>query len=256
MRKVFGERVGNGGEMRRSRQELDAWVDQLHTDEGAIGDLARRLVAERHAEPKTDFVAQIAEAARSVESVPAQESRHPLARKWRRRAMISTFLSSLAGKLAIASVAVAASAGGLTATGNLPDSLQDFAHNALSNVGIEVPSGTEFPDEASATADDVLGVIDEGDPTDGEDFGKDVADAATGDNADIEGLTEGAGSEADDAEDNSSVADDYTGDAGSEADEGAENADVAENYTGDAGSEADDAPTVSTSIPENPSSNP
>jgi len=254
MRKVLGRRVGNGGEMRRSRQELDAWVDQLHTDEGAIGDLARRLVVERHTEPKADFVGVIAEAARSVESVPVHKSRHPLARKWRRRAMISTFLSSLAGKLAIASVAVAASAGGLTATGNLPGPMQDFAHDALSNVGIEVPSGTELPDEASDTANSVLGVIDDGDLARGEDFGKAVAEEATGDNADIEGLTDDAGSEADDAEDNSSVADDYTDGAGSQADDAEGNASVADDYTGDAGSEADDASTVST--PENPSSIP
>ncbi len=143
--------------------------------------------------------------------------------------MISTFLSTLLGKLAVGTVALAATTGGLAATGNLPDPAQQWVADAISHIGVDIPAPSdvelpeqtdgvempeapELPEEASDTADAVTGTVFEGDPTDGQEFGEDVADSAS------------------DGADNADVADDHSGDAGSQADDGADNGDVANDY--------------------------
>jgi hypothetical protein len=70
--------------------------------------------------------------------------------------MISTFLSTLFGKLAIGAVGVALATGGMGATGNLPDPMQQGAADVLSTIGIEIPApateGPELPNQASERA--------------------------------------------------------------------------------------------------------
>lgn len=70
--------------------------------------------------------------------------------------MISSFLSSLFGKIAAATAAIAVAAT-VTATGNLPAPAQQGVSEALSKVGIHVPAGriadvAEEATEVDATA--------------------------------------------------------------------------------------------------------
>ena len=62
--------------------------------------------------------------------------------------MISSFLSTLFGKIAVGAAAVAIAAT-VTATGNLPAPAQQRVSDALSKAGIHVPA----PDQVSAAAD-------------------------------------------------------------------------------------------------------
>lgn len=126
--------------------------------------------------------------------------------------MLTTFLSSLIGKLAIGTVALATTTGGLAATGNLPDPAQEWAAEQLGAVGIEIPVDDEAETEVEAEDDqssDVLDVIEGTEPEDrDQEFGEDVADTAS----------EGASTEGRDrAEDG--------------ADNAGENDDIAENFT-------------------------
>lgn len=118
--------------------------------------------------------------------------------------MLTTFLSSLIGKLAIGTVALATTTGGLAATGSLPDPAQDWASEQLGAIGIEVPVGDEVEAQDDRSSD-VLDVIEGTDPEDrDQEFGEDVADTAS----------EGASTE-----------------GRNRADDGADNADIAENFT-------------------------
>lgn len=125
--------------------------------------------------------------------------------------MLSTFLSSLAGKLAIGSVALATTTGGLAATGNLPDPLQDWASHQLAEINIEIPDSadTDVDVTTADTADDVLGVVDGTPPEDrDQEFGENVADTAS-DGESTDGLTR-AEDGADNAGEYDDVADQYT----------------------------------------------
>jgi hypothetical protein len=70
--------------------------------------------------------------------------------------MVSTFLSTLFGKLALGAVGVALAAGGLGATGNLPDQMQQRTADVMARIGITIPAGTTetptLPEQASDTA--------------------------------------------------------------------------------------------------------
>lgn len=118
--------------------------------------------------------------------------------------MISTFLSTLFGKIAAGTVAVAVAATGAAATGSLPDVAQQRVSEALSGIGIEIPAPDETPDggdveltndvgdgsiettppvlpeEASEKAKAVIDTVFEGDPTTGRDFGEAVSGTASG----------------------------------------------------------------------------
>lgn len=126
--------------------------------------------------------------------------------------MLTTFLSSLIGKLAIGTVALATTTGGLAATGNLPDPAQDWAADRLGAVGIEVPVGDEVETEVEAEDDrssDVLDVIEGTDPEDrDQEFGEDVADTAS-EGASTEGRTR-AEDGADNAGENDDIAESFT----------------------------------------------
>ncbi len=227
--------------MRRSKRHFDEWIDQLAAgDRGseprdAVAAFVGRLGSESvSGDPVGEALPGLlaAEARSVVESVEVRtrsgRTRQPLARKWRRRAMISTFVSTLLGKLAVATVAVAATTGGLAATDSLPDPAQQWVSDVVENIGIDIPSPLdvelpeqadgvetpELPEEASDTADAVVDTVFEGDPTDdGAGFGEDVSDTASDGAADVaDDYTEGAGDQADDGD----VADDYTEGAGEE----------------------------------------
>jgi len=122
--------------------------------------------------------------------------------------MISTFLSTLLGKIVAGGLAVAVAATGAAATGTLPDAAQQRAADAFGGIGIEVPApdrapeegigdGTDYqddgtvagsrettppvlPEEASDTAKAVIGTVFGGDPAEGRDFGQAVARTASG----------------------------------------------------------------------------
>ncbi|HUP14451.1 MAG TPA: hypothetical protein VM848_00090 [Acidimicrobiia bacterium] len=125
--------------------------------------------------------------------------------------MFTTFLSSLIGKLAIGTVALATTTGGLAATGNLPDPVQDWAAERLSEVGIEIPVGDESDiDTEDGRSSDVLDVIEGTDPEDrDQEFGEAVADTASN-GASTEGRTR-AEDGADNAGENDDVAEEFTG---------------------------------------------
>lgn len=128
--------------------------------------------------------------------------------------MLTTFLSSLIGKLAIGTVALATTTGGLAATGSLPDPAQDWAAERLGAVGIEVPVGDEAETEVEAEDEDdrstdVLDVIEGTDPEDrDQEFGEDVADTAS-EGASTEGRTR-AEDGADNAGENDDIAENFT----------------------------------------------
>lgn len=179
-------RVGYRAEMRRSKRHLDRQIDRLLAGEPnpeigeRIAELVTRLQTESDSRVSGNgLAATLATEVREAESVPAR-ARHrtgkPLPTRWRRRIMLSTFLSSLLGKLAIGAVALASTAGGLAATGNLPDPVQEWTAERLGAVGIEIPGPDEAADD---TAKDVIDVIEGGDPYEGEGFGQDVADTAS-----------------------------------------------------------------------------
>lgn len=126
--------------------------------------------------------------------------------------MISTFLSTLFGKIAAGTVAVAVAAT-MTATGNLPGPAQQRVSDALSTIGVEVPApnhasdgagvdaadkpavsheptGPVLPAQASDTAKAVTATVFGNDALTGRAFGKAVSAAAKGDAG--SGITPGA----------------------------------------------------------------
>ncbi len=200
--------------MRRSKRHYDEWVRQLasgdvvahgeHPVATFIGLLRDESGAD--AEVASAFAVTLAAQARDVAentltlSMKGRVSR-PLVPRWRRRVMISTFLSTLFGKLAIGTVAVAVAATGLAATGNLPDVAQQRVDDLLSGIGIGIPDPTDqvpdaapdigepegledreapgLPDEAADPAESVLDAVFGSDPKDGALFGADVACTAS-----------------------------------------------------------------------------
>ncbi len=250
MRGTFlGRRVGYLGEMRRSKRHLDTWIDSLADAEVLPRDAeaVEVFVNELRTVPvpgpslDSDLAGVLATEARSVaESVPSRVTAgrtiRPLSWKWRRRTMITTFLSTVFGKLAIAAAAFAVAGGGLAVSDNLPDPAQEWVSNVAEEIGIDIPAPSdielpaqvidrqapELPDEASDVADAVVGTIFDGDPLEGSEYGQDIADAAK----DAAGVT-----------DNTGVADEYTGGVDDPAgipDEYTEPGSIADEYIGGA----------------------
>lgn len=97
--------------------------------------------------------------------------------KWRRRTVLSSLFASLGTKVAGVAFAATAAAGGVAATGNLPDAAQTAVANAVEHVGIHIPN----PGGASADhRQDAEHRQDEGKPEDAgqpEHAGKSVSDA-------------------------------------------------------------------------------
>lgn len=146
-------------------------------ENGPVAELLHRLGAVPASADSKQLAAKLAHLAREAVRVPdsgRSRTGGPLSANWRRRAMLTTFLSSLAGKLMIATAALAATTGGLAVTGNLPDPAQEWAAEVFSRVGIEIPAPA-----VEGEAGDVLDAVFEGDPKDGAEYGKGVADAAS-----------------------------------------------------------------------------
>jgi len=130
---------------------------------------------------------------RAPASTPAP-SPSPLRRV---KVVLTSLLASLVGKIALVSVAVAATTGGLAATGSLPNAAQDALARAAEKVGFELPAGdgsegktgdseARVPDELpeateGSSAQSVLDVIRSWDDDKGCEFGRAVATAAGGD---------------------------------------------------------------------------
>jgi hypothetical protein len=195
--------------MSRSKREIDEWIDQLVADDrgDAGGDPVRELVVKLRAQAELDSADQAelcgllgAEAMIVAENVSAERglrrTARPLNPNWRRRAMIQTFLSTLLGKLVVGTAALAVATTGMAATGTLPDPAQQWASDAVSGVGIEIPAPGDadtagehesiempeapvLPDDASDTADAVTDTVFGGDPGTGAEFGASVAATAS-----------------------------------------------------------------------------
>ena len=200
--------------MRRSKRHYDEWADRLAArdrdlgDEDAVSAFVGLLQVESAEEPVDPQLPTTlaAEALHAAQDAPTRTARsrvvRPLTMRWRRRAMISTFLTTLFGKIAIGSVAVAVAATGAAATGNLPDAAQQRVSDAFGGIGIEIPAperdaegaGDEalgdgqgsvettapvLPEEASDKAKAVTGTVFEGDPTTGRTFGEAVSGTAS-----------------------------------------------------------------------------
>lgn len=197
--------------MRRSRQRFNEQIDRLiagHPTTRDQGYLVASLIDPLRSESATDgssteelvpLLALEAEAT-SVPGRVTTRTRQPLIARWRRRAVLSTFISTLLGKFLVGSVALAATTGGLAATGNLPDPAQAWFAQNLSHVGIEIPN-PDTDDRSGA----VLDVIEGTDPADrDQEFGEEVADTAS------DGVSSEYRDEADDLADNEGqVAEDY-----------------------------------------------
>lgn len=203
--------------MGHSKRYYDELADRLAVDALPLeeGDTAAAFVVRLRSEISHDVAVEALAASLASEALgvatgaraPGESSGtlQPLTIRWRRRVMISAFLSTLFGKIAVGTVAVAVAATGAAATGNLPDPAQQAVSDALSNVGIEVPApddavgstdmeipdtseGPEatsevtapvLPEEASDTSEAVTDTVFSGDPATGRELGEAVSDIAT-----------------------------------------------------------------------------
>jgi hypothetical protein len=203
--------------MRRSKRHYDEWADRLVDDDALpheedavsafVGILRSAPLDESsvHSLPAVLAAETLSVVENASDDVMRSRDSRPLPMRWRRRAMISTFLSTLFGKIAVGTVAVAVAATGAAATGNLPDVAQQRVSDALSGIGIEIPAPEESPDggdvelmgdveesdgsmeatapvlpeEASDKAKAVTDTVFEGDPTTGRDFGEAVSGTAS-----------------------------------------------------------------------------
>ncbi len=153
--------------MKRSRRDYDAWADRLAAAESTsrhdpVAELINALQSAgqdevHHSVPSPETLAvETVRAAKSASDRRGGPSRAPLSLRWRQRAMLSTFLSTLFGKLALGAVGVALAAGGLGATGHLPEQMQQRTADVMARIGITIPAGAAqtptLPTQASDTA--------------------------------------------------------------------------------------------------------
>lgn len=201
--------------MRRSRRTYDELADRLAFGHGSADDSPEiaafvRLLSQSADDTLThgELITSLAAEARAIAQDPSGRLhgstsgslRRPL---WRRRLVLNTFLSTLFGKLVLATTAVAvASAGGLAASGNLPSAAQRWASDTAATVGVTIPrpktpdesaanagaartegstrpAGPSLPDSASDKANAVTGTVFDGDPKMGAEFGASVAATAS-----------------------------------------------------------------------------
>jgi hypothetical protein len=126
--------------------------------------------------------------------------------------MLETLFATLAAKIAAGGIAVAmAATGGLSGTGNLPDPAQTAVSDAVSKIGIHIPSGEEAEEVAVEALDvvedlagdvleeagDVTEEIDEdtgetGEPNENAAFGQSVAADARDGGVDGQAISEAA----------------------------------------------------------------
>ncbi|MGH2751894.1 MAG: hypothetical protein ACRDK3_13630 [Actinomycetota bacterium] len=179
--------------------------------EGAPGDATRVAHLAALAEAAADLEGQV------VPHTPAAP-RSPLRRM---KPVLASLLATLTAKLTLASVALAATTGGLAATGSLPEPAQEALAKAAAKAGFELPAGDdgeteeedgegipeELPEQTEGSpAQAVLDVIRNWAGEKGCEFGHAVAEAAGGDpgpcrdeddgegeDGETEGRPEGAG---------------------------------------------------------------
>jgi hypothetical protein len=163
---------------------------------GDLADLARDVKAVLTAVPddatRATHLLAISEAAAELDETPARASKPARSFTLLRRTkfVFASLVASLVGKIALVGVAVAATTGGLAATGSLPDAAQDALARAGEKVGIQLPAGdghegAGVPDELpepteGSSAPSVLDVIRSWDDDKGCEFGHAVATAAGG----------------------------------------------------------------------------
>jgi uncharacterized membrane protein YgcG len=189
---------------KRSRKPGDEQTEQIPAgrfsgDDAALADLsdiAQDVKAILTAGPddatRAAHLVAIGEAVSDLDAMPALASTpapspSPLRRV---KVVLASLFASVVGKIALVSVAVAATTGGLAATGSLPDAAQDALARAGEKVGFELPpsdgnEGTGVPDELpeateGSSAQSVLDVIRSWDDDKGCEFGHAVATAAGG----------------------------------------------------------------------------
>ncbi|MHB9004503.1 MAG: hypothetical protein ACYC6C_10655 [Coriobacteriia bacterium] len=197
--------------MKRSKRYYDELANRLAAGQASPGDpeaLVRFMHTIGSLDEETGSAdtllagALASEAAQNVSVSVGHRPLPPVPVTWRRRAMISTFLSTLFGKIALATVATAVAAtGAAAATGNLPDPAQQAVSNAFAKAGITVPatertrvgeeqgqgelersretSGPVLADEASDKAKAVTDSVFGNDPAGGREFGEAVSGPAS-----------------------------------------------------------------------------
>lgn len=185
----------------------DDEIDQVLAGEYTGEDVSLRRLASYAQDVKVTFSAApgeatrathlmaIAEAAADVDATPAPVLTPAPSGPFRRLKLVLTSLfASLIGKVAIAGVALAATTGGLAATGSLPDPAQEALARAGEKVGFDLPVGDDrvtdgddagVPDELpeateGSSAPSVLDVIRSWEDDKGCAFGHAVATAAGG----------------------------------------------------------------------------
>ena len=145
----------------------------------------------------------------------------------RRRLVFGSLLSGIGAKVFAASVALATATGGVTATGSLPDAVQDPVASIYNSIGFDFPTshdddcatddgcekgndtdGEEAPTTTSGNnSDDVKSKNDSDDSDDDENDDSDDDDDTDGDNGDSDG-DDDADADADDSDDDDDSADD------------------------------------------------
>ena len=173
----------------------------------------------------TAAIAAITEAA----PVGPSESAAPTPRA-RRRFVLSTFLSTLVGKILAGGVALATVTGGVAATGALPDAVQDPIAGVYAMVGFDFPSSDDDVDNADIEDSD-----------DAEDA--DIEDSDDAEDADIEDSDDAEIEDADDADSDDDAIDDSDDADADDADDDSddEDSDDAEIEDADDADSDDDA---------------
>ena len=144
---------------------------------------------------RATHLVSIAQATVGLDTQPVARVRPASSRPFSRAKLVLTSLAAtLIGKIALVGVALAATTGGLAATGSLPDPAQDALNRAGERVGFDLPAGDDrLPSDDNAgvpedlpggaqgsSAPSVLDVIRSWDDDKGCEFGHAVAAAAGG----------------------------------------------------------------------------
>lgn len=196
------------GSKRSTDSAIHAFLEGAGTGDDRIDAVLGAIAALPAApNPSEDLIGQLAAATGDAAPPPTIRAAHskPLPRRWQRRAVFSTILSSIAGKIAIAGVALATTTGGLAATDSLPAPAQQVVSDVAARLGITLPApdhddlattaghaenedervAQELPAGASDTARRVIEMVFGGDPqAEGAEFGRRVADNASNGNND------------------------------------------------------------------------
>ena len=195
---------------RLSEDEIEQVISGDYAgDDASLSDLAafsRNAKATFASAPgdatRVAHVTAMAEAAADLDVVPVRAPGPAASSPFRRVKLVLTSLfASLIAKVALVGVALAATTGGLAATGSLPEPAQEALAKASEKVGFELPAGDDaeegedeagVPDELpegteGSSAPSVLDVIRSWGDDKGCEFGHAVATAAGGDPGPCEG---------------------------------------------------------------------